>query len=98
VVGPFEGCWVAALSVPLMIYDLSPGGCLVQAEHEVRPGSRFSLELHLPHESPIQVEAEVLYPRANYGFAVKFVDVPPETQATLDRVVGRLLAGIPRGR
>jgi hypothetical protein len=81
-----------------MIYDLSTGGCLVQAEHEVRTGSRFTLELHLPHEGLIQVQAEVLYTRPNYGFAVKFVNVPPDTQATLERVVTRLLAGIPHGR
>ncbi len=35
----------------------------------------------------VQLEAEPVYNRSDYGFAVKFVDVPADTLAKLDRVI-----------
>jgi PilZ domain-containing protein len=88
--GPFDGRWVSALTLPLNIHDLSEGGCLIQAYHDQAPGQRFTLEIELPYEGWISVEAETLYVRSGYGYAVRFIDVPSETRERLERVIHRL--------
>ena len=90
VAGPFDGRWVGALTVPLRIHDLSMGGCLIQAYHEQAPGRRFTLEIELPDEGWIEIEAESLYVREGYGFAVRFVSMTDDTRAALDRVIQQL--------
>ena len=90
--GPFEGHRVDLLTTRLRIHDLSRSGCLIEWYHEQTPGRRFTLEVELPEAGWIRLEAEPVYNRNDYGFAVKFVDVPPETQATLDRVIDLLLS------
>ena len=92
VAGPFEGRRVDLLTTPLRIHDLSRSGCLIQWYHEQTPGRRFTLEVELPDVGWLRFEAEPVYNRSDYGFAVKFVDVPPETMAKLDRVIDVLLA------
>jgi hypothetical protein len=88
--GPFEGRRVDLLSTPLRIHDLSRSGCLIQWYHEQTPGRRFTLEMELPHVGWLRVEAEPIYNRSDYGFAVKFVDVPDETMTRLDQVIDLL--------
>jgi uncharacterized OsmC-like protein len=83
------------LTVPLRIHDLSLGGCLIESYHEVAPGRRIVMDLELPYEGWITLRAETLYTRPDYGFAVKFVDTPDETRATLARVIDRLLTKLP---
>jgi hypothetical protein len=90
VAGPFDGRWVGALTVPLRIHDLSLGGCLIQAYHEQAPGRRFTLEIELPHVGWIEIEAESIYVREDYGFAARFVAMTDETRASLERVIRRL--------
>jgi hypothetical protein len=90
VAGPFDGRWVDLLTVPLRIHDLSLGGCLIQAYHEQAPGRRFMLEIELPDEGWIEVEAESIYVREGYGFAARFVDMDDEKRAVIERVIRRL--------
>jgi hypothetical protein len=90
VAGPFDGQWVGALTVPLRIHDLSLGGCLIQAYHEQAPGRRFTLEIELPDEGWIGVEAESIYVREGYGFAARFLNMDDETRDILERVIRRL--------
>ena len=92
VAGPFEGRRVDLLSTPIRIHDLSRSGCLIQWYHEQTPGRRFTLEVDLPEIGWLRIEAEPVYNRSDYGFAVKFVDVPPDTTAQLDKVIELLLA------
>ena len=92
VAGPFEGRRVDLLSTPIRIHDLSRSGCLIQWYHEQTPGRRFTLEMELPDIGWVRVEAEPVYNRTDYGFAVKFVDVPPETIAKLDQVIDSLVS------
>jgi hypothetical protein len=88
VAGPFEGRRVDLLSTPIRIHDLSRSGCLIQWYHEQTPGRRFTLEVDLPEVGWLRLEAEPVYNRS--GFAVKFVDVPPDVMATLDKVIDLL--------
>jgi hypothetical protein len=88
--GPFEGRRVDFISTPLTIHDLSRSGCLVQWFHEQTPGRRFTMEMNLPNVGWLQVDAESVYNRSDYGFAVRFVDVPAETLALLDEAIAEL--------
>ena len=95
VAGPFEGRWVGALTVPVHIHDLSIGGCLIQAYHEQVPGRRFTLEIELPYQGWVTLQAESLYTRDGYGFAAKFVEMSDEVRASLEQVIWRLLSKNP---
>lgn len=92
VAGPFEGRRVDLLATPIRIHDLSRSGCLIQWYHEQTPGRRFTLEVELPEVGWLRLEAEPVYNRSDYGFAVKFVDVPPDTLTKLDHVIDLLQA------
>lgn len=93
--GPFNGRRRGALTVPLHIHDLSVGGCLIQSYHEVAAGRRMTIDIELPYEGWITVQAEARYMRDDYGFAVRFVDVPPNTHVRLERVIQLLLTKVP---
>ncbi len=92
VTGPFDGRWAGPFSRELRIHDLSVSGCLIESFHEEPAGRRFTLELDLPYEGWISVEAETVYARSDFGFAVKFVEVSSEIRQQLERVVHRLAA------
>ena len=88
--GPFDGRRLGLLTVPVTVYDLSVGGCLVQSFQEEPAGSRLTLEIELPFEGWIQVEAQSLYVREGYGFAVFFVETSEATRQRLERVIEQL--------
>lgn len=90
--GPFLGRRRGALTTEITIHDLGVGGCLIESYHQVAPGRRMRLDIDLPDDGTITVEAEALYDRTDYGFAVKFVSVPEPTQAVLERAIERLQA------
>ena len=87
---PFDGRRVGLLTVPVTIYDLSVGGCLIHAFHDEPVGRRFTLEIEVPVEGWIQVEAQSLYVREGYGFAVHFVEMDAATHDRLERAIERL--------
>ena len=91
VAGPFEARRLGVLDLPLRLHDLSLGGCLIESYHEVPIGQRIQLEIELPGEGWVTMEAETLYQRENYGFAAKFVDMDEQTRVKLARVVVLLL-------
>lgn len=91
VAGPFDARTLGALELPLRIHDLSIGGCLIESYHDVPVGRRIQLEIDMPGEGWVAVQAEALYQRENYGFAVKFVDVDAETRVKLARAVVQVL-------
>ncbi len=91
VAGPFEGRRLGALELPLRIYDLSLGGCLIESYHEVTVGRRIDIEIELPVEGWITLQAEILYLREDFGFAVKFVTMDEQTRVKLARAVVHVL-------
>jgi hypothetical protein len=96
--GPFDGRRVEMLmTVPLRIYDLSMGGCLIEAHHEQRPGQRFALEIDLPGEGWVEMQAESLYVREGYGFAARFREMTDEARQRLERALTRLGASLTAG-
>ena len=89
--GPFEARRLGALELPLRIHDMNIGGCLIESYHEATAGQRIELEINLPGEGWVKLQAETLYLRENFGFAVKFVDVDEQTRVKLARAVVQVL-------
>jgi len=88
--GPFDARRVGALETPVRIYDLSRGGCFITSLHEQQPGITLTLKIDLPQEGWITVTAETL-PRSNeFGFAVQFVHMDPDTLERLDGALKHL--------
>jgi hypothetical protein len=88
--GPFDGCRISVLPIPVLIYDLSPGGCFVNSLNEQQPGIRVVLEIELPGEGRIKVTGETLYAKPDFGYAVRFVDMPPDLAARIEVSLRRL--------
>ena len=88
--GPFEGVRVGILDLPVQIYDVSAGGCFVNAKHDQHPGVRFELRIQLPGEGWLRVDAQALYYRPEFGYAVRFVEVDKDTTARLESALERL--------
>ena len=89
--GPFDGRRLGLLDLPVRIHDLSVGGCLIESHHEAVMGRRFQLEVELPGEGWVCVDAEALYLRENFGFAAKFIGMQEDAGVKLARAVARLL-------
>jgi len=83
--GPFDGLRVDVLETPLSIFDLSLGGCFVNSIHDQSEGVRFVMKILLPRVGWVTLNAETLYTRSGYGFAVRFVDVDEATASRLER-------------
>jgi PilZ domain-containing protein len=82
--GPFDAWRVGMIDTPLRIFDLSVGGCFVDAMHEQPPGTRLTIKVALPRIGTLTVRGETLYERNGFGFAVRFVDVDAETMSLLN--------------
>jgi hypothetical protein len=71
---------------------------LIESYHEATVGRRIELEIDLPGEGWVKLQAETLYLRENFGFAVKFVDVDEQTRVKLARAVVQVLRERTRSR
>jgi hypothetical protein len=90
IAGPFDGRRVGALETPVQLFDLSRGGCFINALHEQKVGITLVLKIDLPYEGVITVKAETLYRRDEFGFAVRFVEMSETALASLDRALDAL--------
>ena len=88
--GPFDAWRVGVLHTPIRIYDISLGGCFVNAMHEQVPGIVVVLEVDLPGEGRLQLKAKTLYRRPGFGFAVRFIDMDARVRARLARALQAL--------
>lgn len=93
--GPFDGWRVSGLEMPVRIYDISLGGCFVNAMHEQEPGVLLILKVHLPYEGWLELKAETLYRRPGYGYAVRFIHLNAETRDRLEHAIERVQDGGP---
>jgi hypothetical protein len=90
VIGPFDGRRVSELETPVRIYDLSEGGCFINSLHDQQPDVTVVLKIELPKEGWITVTARTLYRKADFGFAMRFIEMTDEAAARLRRAVRRL--------
>ena len=94
--GPFEGTWVGFLNSPVRIYDLSEGGCFLDAPQKLgRVGRPLFLKIDVPDEGWICLKARMMYGTPESGFAVTFVDVPADAADRLRRGLLRLRGRLP---
>ena len=91
VAGPFTGRRVGPLPTPVHIHDLSLSGCLVECYYDVAVGRRITVQIELPGEGWITVDAETLHLRENFGFAVRFVELSDANRGRIARTIERLL-------
>lgn len=84
--GPFNGYLSGSPKIPVLIYDLNLGGGLVDFTGEPPKGSTSVLEIELPHDGSITVNAETIY-REPSGMAVRFVNLAANTAARLMRAI-----------
>lgn len=90
--GPFDGSWAgAAGNGTARIWDLSEGGCYIDALNEQREGETLAVRIDLP-EGVIQAQGEIVYYVRNQGFAVRFLSVDAASQQALKDAVSRLLS------
>ena len=91
IAGPFAGRRVGPLPTPLRIHDVSTGGCLVECYYDVPIGRRIQLQIELASEGWITLDAETVYLRDNFGFAVRFVNLSDANRSRIERTIERLL-------
>lgn len=89
--GPFDGVRLGLLETPLRIFDLSLGGCFVNALHEQEKGVICSLKIELPEEGWVTVKGETVYRRPDFGYAVRFIEMDDESRERLDRALRKLM-------
>jgi len=90
--GPFDGRRIGALVTPVSIYDLSEGGCFINAMHVQKAGIVFRLEIELPHVGCITAMVETLGGRSEYGFAVRFIEIDFENTIRLQQALDEMKA------
>jgi len=91
VAGPFAARRVGPLPTPLRVHDLSIGGCLVECYYDPASGRRVTLQIDLPGEGWITLDAETLYVRENFGFAVRFTELSGANRGRIERTIERWL-------
>jgi hypothetical protein len=91
VTGPFDGRRIGTVTAPIRIHDLSIGGCLIESNDQVRLGLGIAIQIDLPGEGWISVDAETLYVRANFGFAATFITLSRANRGRIERTIERLM-------
>lgn len=91
IVGPFDGRRMGAITTAIRIYELNVGGCLIECYDAIAIGSRIDLQIDLAGEGWISVEAETLYLRNHFGFAVTFLDLSEANRGRIERTIERQL-------
>lgn len=92
--GPFYGCRRGLLDMPVMIHNLSEGGCFVDARLEVDPGHSLVLGLRTVDGESIDVAGEVVHNQPGIGFAVRFSDVSDTLRVELARIIAERTANV----
>ncbi len=83
---------------PDVTSDLSLGGCYVESLNSVKVGQVLNLSLALPSKKTLQFRGEVRYHQPTIGFGLKFLQLSPFEQATLEALIKSWTkrTGVPR--
>jgi hypothetical protein len=92
--GPFNGYRRGLLDMPIVIHNLSQGGCFVDSRLDVDPGHSLVLGLRTVDGELIDVAGEVVHNQPGIGFAVRFCDISDTVRDELARVVAARTAGV----
>lgn len=88
---------MSTVTIPVLIHNLSVGGCFVEALHDQLPGRRLTLQIEVPFAGRLQLEAETIYSKPDFGYGAQFVDVSSETHERLSLALQSLVAGATPG-
>ena len=92
--GPFEGRHIGEPTVDIRLHGLSIVGCLIQSAHDVPVGRRITIEIELPYEGTVTVEAESVNTRPGYGYGVTFVSMTTDVRESLERIIEWRVTGL----
>ena len=72
---------------PDVTSDVSLGGCYVESLNSVKVGQVLNLRLALPSKKTLRFRGEVRYTQPTIGFGVKFLQLSPFEQTTLEALI-----------
>ena len=72
---------------PDVTSDVSLGGCYVESLNPVKVGEVLNLRLCLPSNKTLRFRGEVRYHQPTIGFGLKFLQLSPFEQATLEALI-----------
>lgn len=91
--GPFEARLASGdRPLPVTVRDLSTAGCFVEIETVIGVARPVSLQIDLPVEGWITVQADVVYRLGRQGIAMKFVDLDEVARDQIMREILRTLS------
>jgi hypothetical protein len=85
--GPFDGRRIGESTTEFRVHGLSVIGCLIQSVHDVPVGRQITMEIDLPYEGTVRLDAESVNPRPGYGYAVTFVNMTDEVREKLESLI-----------
>src|SRR6266498_3374143 len=86
--GPFEARRDEGTRV--VLYNLSEGGCFVNAADEPTLGQRTQLRIELTNEGSVAVSAEVVHAQRGFGYGVRFVGMSDSDRLRLRQILSAL--------
>jgi hypothetical protein len=92
VAGPLEGRRLGAIDTPVLIQNISEGGCFVSSLVDVEGERELTLGIAVPDGEWITARGEVVHGQPGFGFAIRFVEISEGTRASLARLVAARLA------
>ena len=92
--GPFHGCRRGLIDMPVMLHNLSQGGCFIDSRLPVDPGRALTIGLRSLDGKWIDVSGEVVHNQPGLGFAVRFVELSETVSDVLARIVAQGAAGV----
>lgn len=72
---------------PDVTSDVSLGGCYVESLVPVKVGQVLNVRLNLPSNKTLQFRGEVRYHQPTIGFGLKFLQLSPFEQTTLEELI-----------
>lgn len=92
--GPFHGYRRGPMDMPVMLHNLSEGGCFVDSRLAVDVGRPLTLGLPSADGEWIDVAAEVVHNQPGVGFSVRFVKVSDTIRDAVAGIIARRASGV----
>jgi PilZ domain len=89
--GVLAGRWSGS-NAPCRISTLSVSGCYIESIAGPPKGEHLRIQIELPDDDPLTVDAEVVYGERGMGFAVRFIDMSDAVSKRLAQVVDLLFS------
>ena len=83
--------------LPMILYQISIGGCLVEWDERIIEGDEFRMEIQLPDQNWLPLSCKALYGVPDDGIGVQFQDITEFEQQLIGKIMSNSLSreGIP---